>query len=128
MIRTALHSGAFLLLMGCMDDGAKITVVQGPHGDPVQVLEMAGTECPDVFDKGVSGGCATLQPIYVIFYPRDDENARNHELEHVQGMRHTMPWQAYGNRSCVRVTATGRSTWNVGDLICRESNGGYSRG
>ena len=112
--------------MGCMDDGAKITVVQGPQGDPVQVLEMAGTECPDVFDKGISGGCATLQPIYVIFYPRDDRNARQHEMEHVQGMRHG-PWQPHGKWVCARVTNAGRSDWPPGGLLCRGDDGRYFR-
>ena len=92
MIRTALHSGAFLLLLACGEE-AKVTVVQAPNG-PARVLEIPG-DCPDVLDKGVSGGCATNEPVYVIFYPRGDEKARQHELEHVEELEQ-LRWMAHG--------------------------------
>ena len=128
MIRAALHSGAFLLLVGCSTlDASKISSAVGPDGHPVQVLELAGVECPDVFDRGAQTGGCHSPPIHLIFYPRDDANARAHELEHVAAMRHG-PWLQYGQARCARVTVAGHTQWRLNDLICRGPDGRYFRG
>jgi hypothetical protein len=110
------------------------TVYRDGNGGEVRVLEMAGHECPSIMSgdapAGSAGGCATLKPTYVIFYPRGDMNARAHELEHVAGMRHG-PWvQAHADSlPCAVVTDGGRGTpWKAGDVLCRDRDGKYSRG
>jgi hypothetical protein len=92
---------------------------------------MAGHNCPRAMSGGApAGGCATLVPAYVIFYPDGDANARRHELDHVAGMRHG-PWMPahIDGMPCTVVTSAGRNTqWKPGDLMCRARDGSYFRG
>lgn len=115
---------ALMFVGGCAqaDDAnerARYAMRLGPDGNMVPVLELT-QECPEVMVAPANGGCASPTPVYVIFYPRYDQHARQHELDHVAGMRHG-PWV----HGCALITVGGHTAWWVGNYICGNKDGSY---
>lgn len=83
------------------------------------IVEYPGKRCPDG-----QAGChrETEKAIYYL-----DEEAKQHELEHVDGMRHG-DWLQGGGMKCAKVTISGETHWRVGEWICRAPSGIYVSG
>lgn len=83
------------------------------------IVEYPGKRCPDG-----QAGChrETERAIYYL-----DEEAKQHELEHVDGMRHG-DWLQGGGARCAKVTIQGETHWRVGEWICRAPSGIYFSG
>lgn len=109
-----------LALSGCATaDDARFTMHPDASGNAVEVLELT-QHCPEAIVDAANGGCAVVRPVRVIFYPKYDASARNHELDHVAGMRHS-DWLD----KCAVITVGGYTSWKVGTVICRANDGTY---
>jgi hypothetical protein len=110
-----------LLLPGCAASGdARLSQHVDAYGQHIEVLELM-QECPRAVVASPNGGCALMRPVRVIFYPKFDEHAREHELDHaVRNLIHG-PW--VGN--CAVIEHAGSTRFRTGALLCRDSRGAY---
>lgn len=111
---------ALLFLSGCATNGDSRLITHHDHtGTLVEVLELH-QECPKAVTKEPNAGCAIPRPVRVIFYPKFDEHARQHELDHVAGMRH-----GHWVNQCALIVASGYTQWIAGNVMCRRNTGDY---
>ena len=52
----------------------------------------------------------------------NDQLARQHELEHVAGMKHGNWYSAGNGDKCAPIIAAGHTRWTVGMLMCRRQD------
>lgn len=104
-----------LLLAGCSTPEIRLTAL--PDGS--YILEHAGIDCPTRKD---TGGCF-IRVKGASYFPFNDDEAKHHEREHgLDGEHSDMLTQASGAK-CGVITKQGRSSWVVGNLICRGRDG-----
>ncbi len=104
-----------LALAGCGTQAPFVTVEGG-----YTVLHV-----PTVDGTKVCTGPSCFAKIdFVIFY--QDEHDKEHELDHVRGLRHG-PWMRMSGKNCATVSDGGTTHFKTGGYICR-ANGGYYAG
>lgn len=89
----------------------------GPNGSLVRVRELPNTPC--------TGGTPGCYEQHVIMGYGSDMQARQHELDHVAGMRHGEWFQSGNGDKCAVIVAGGHTLWKIGHLLCRGSRGDY---
>jgi len=104
-----------VLLAGCAAAPTYTMSWHDNNGEPVEVLVLPATSCPNHHHLQSCMQAVSGRPI---IYLANNKRTLPHELAHVAGMRHTQ-WKSAGYLQCARVTEAGRATgYEVGDLIC----------
>ena len=116
MSRIICLAAMLLLLWGCAEVPPKsfLTLIEGHL-----VWEHPGVACPGL-DEWQYAGCHRLMGdgTSIIYYsPSWNEDARQHELEHVLGMVHG-PWVRGEHGACAEVLVGGKTRWKYGDVLC----------
>lgn len=113
------------LLIGCATPTTLTTVVAG-----IEITEHLDAKMPPGCEQAFpTGGCYQLQDgkhniwYSVVSLPY----VRKHEIAHVLGMRHSMPWSWDGVQSCSTVTVSGGG-YQQGQRICVGSHGEHTEG
>ena len=88
------------------------------HGIPSRFHPDDITPC----ERGATG-CTVAGEVY---YSTFDPRVKAHEIEHVRGMRHGA-WKVSGAYVCAVVTNSGKTGWQSGQQICRDSSGQFFR-
>lgn len=128
--RSALHQRALLttilpclLLMSLV--GCATTLTTTVSG--LDVIEHIDGKMPPGCEQAFpTGGCYQQQDgkhhiWYSVVSPRW---VREHEIAHVLGMRHSVPWIGDGKQDCAMVTESGDG-YQKGSRICVDSTGEY---
>lgn len=84
------------------------------------VWEHPGVPCPGLDERQYSGCHMKMSDgtSLVYYSPWWDEDARQHELSHVLGMRHG-PWVHGKDGACTEVLVSGKTRWKPGEIMCR---------
>ena len=109
-----------LVMFPSLSYGQEYRLAIGPDGNYVRVLELPHVRCPmPANSPGAIGGCYTQ---HVIMGYGNDLLARQHELEHVAGMKHGNWYSAGNGDKCAPIIAAGHTRWTVGMLMCRRQD------
>ncbi len=112
-----------LSLTGCATPTILTSVVAG-----IEVTEHLDAKMPPGCEQAFpAGGCYQLQDgKHSIWYSVVSlPYVRKHEIAHVLGMRHSMPWSWDGKQSCSTVTVSGGG-YEQGQRICVDSHGEHT--
>ena len=117
----ALVVALLLTMFPSLSYGQEYRMAIGPDGNYVRVLELPHVRCPmPANSQSAIGGCYTQ---HVIMGYGGDQMARQHELEHVAGMKHGNWYKAGNGDICAPIIAAGHTRWTVGMLMCRRQDG-----
>ena len=110
----ALVVALLLTMFPSLSYGQEYRMAIGPDGNYVRVLELPHVKCP-----GGAPGCYVQ---HVIMGYGHDEIQRQHERDHVSGMRHGEWYRSGHGANCAPIIAAGHTRWTVGMLMCRRQD------
>ncbi len=112
-----------LSLTGCATPTTLTTLVAG-----MEVTEHLDAEMPPGCEQAFPlGGCFELRDgkPNIWYSAMSSPYVRKHEIAHVMGMQHSLPWSWDGQRSCSTVTVSGGG-YDEGQRICIDRHGEYT--
>jgi len=125
ILRAILPWLVLLSLTGCATPTILTTNVDG-----IEITEHLDAKMPAGCEQAFPlGGCHQVQDgKHNIWYSvMSSAYVRKHEIAHVLGMRHSMPWSWDGKQSCSTVTAGGGG-YQQGQRICIDKHGERTEG